>query len=99
MNAELYITIPVALLCLVMAIVILCGKGDMLISGYNTASPEERAQYNIHRLRLVMGVAMIIVALTVAITSLVEGGEKWSIPILIPTIIGVLVFGNIWAKN
>ena len=99
MNAELYVTIPVALLCLVMAIVILCGKGDMLISGYNTASPEERAQYNIHRLRLVTGVAMIIVALTVAITSLVEDGEKWSIPILIPTIIGVLVFSNIWAKN
>lgn len=99
MNAELYVTIPVALLCLVMAIVILCGKGDMLISGYNTASPEERAQYNILRLRLVTGVAMIIVALTVAITSLVEDGEKWIIPILIPTIIGVLIFGNIWAKN
>lgn len=99
MNAELYVTLPTAFLCLVMAIVILRGKGDMLISGYNTVSPEERAQYNIRRLRLVTGVAMIIVALTVAITSLVEDGERWIIPIIIPTVVGVLVFSNFWAKN
>lgn len=99
MNASLHVIIPVAILCLVGAIAILCGKGDFLISGYNTASAEEKAQYNIHRLRLVTGIAMIIVAATITITALFEGGEKWVIPIIIPTAIGVLVFSNIWAKN
>ncbi|MBR4227934.1 MAG: DUF3784 domain-containing protein, partial [Bacteroidales bacterium] len=45
------ILIIVAALLLVMGIIIIIGKGDNLIAGYNTASKEERAKYNIKRLR------------------------------------------------
>ena len=40
---------------LIMGIVILVGKGDNLIAGYNTASKEEKSQYNIKRLRGLIG--------------------------------------------
>ena len=37
------VIIVIAVLLLVMGVVILVGKGDNLIAGYNTASQEERA--------------------------------------------------------
>ena len=40
----------VPVLLLVMGIIILIGKGDNLIAGYNTAPKEERAEYDIKRL-------------------------------------------------
>ena len=44
-----------AVLFAIMGIVILIGKGDNLIAGYNTASKEERAKYDIKRLRGLIG--------------------------------------------
>ena len=49
------IIIMVAAVVAVVGIVILAGKGDWLIAGYNTSSPEEREKYDIRRLRLLMG--------------------------------------------
>lgn len=37
--------IIVAAIFVIMGVVILIGKGDNLIAGYNTASQKERAQY------------------------------------------------------
>lgn len=47
----------------IMGLIILSGKGDMLIAGYNTASKEERERVNIKRLRLLMGGFMMVLAL------------------------------------
>lgn len=47
----------------IMGLIILSGKGDMLIAGYNTASKEEKEKENIKRLRLLMGVFLIVLAL------------------------------------
>jgi len=41
-------------------IVILTGKGDMLIAGYNTASEEKRKKIDIHRIRLLITAALIL---------------------------------------
>ena len=41
------VLIIVAAILLIMGIVVLIGKGDNLIAGYNTASKEEKSQYNI----------------------------------------------------
>ena len=46
----------------VLAVVFLMGKGDKLIAGYNTASEEERKEVNIHRLRILMAIMMVITA-------------------------------------
>ena len=47
---------------LIMGIVILVGKGDNLIAGYNTASKEEKSLYNIKRLRGLIGGLLVLLA-------------------------------------
>ena len=54
--------IIVAVILVIMGVLILIGKGDNLIAGYNTASPKEKAQYNIRRLRGLIGGLLIVLA-------------------------------------
>ena len=42
------IFVPIALMLVALAIVILKGRGDVLIAGYNTASKEKQEKYNIN---------------------------------------------------
>ena len=56
------IQIIIALLLFVSGVVVLTGKGDKLIAGYNTASKEEREKVNIKRLRLLTGGLLIVMA-------------------------------------
>lgn len=98
MEAKLYTLIAITALLVVMGIVILLGKGDMLISGYNTASPEERAQYNIRRLRLVMGIGIIAVAGVVLLDAFLN--LRWLIiATVLPISILIVILSNTWAKN
>ena len=98
MEAKLYTLIAITALLIVMGIVILLGKGDMLISGYNTASPEERAQYNIRRLRLVMGIGIIAVAGVVLLDAFLN--LRWLIiATVLPISILIVILSNTWAKN
>ena len=98
MEAKLYTLIAITALLVVMGVVILLGKGDMLISGYNTASPEERAQYNIRRLRLVMGIGIIAVAGVVLLDAFLN--LKWLIlATVLPISILIVILSNTWAKN
>lgn len=52
----------VALMLIVMGIVVLAGKGDNLIAGYNTAPREEKEKVDIKKLRLLIGVVMLVLA-------------------------------------
>lgn len=52
---EIFI-VCLAIVFFIIGIVILIGKGDWLIAGYNTASEEERKKVNIVRLRIVMAI-------------------------------------------
>ena len=56
------VLIIVAAILLIMGIIILVGKGDNLIAGYNTASKEEKSQYNIKRLRGLVGGILVVLA-------------------------------------
>jgi len=53
--AEIFI-VCLAIVFFIIGIVILIGKGDWLIAGYNTASEEERKKVNIVRLRIVIAI-------------------------------------------
>jgi hypothetical protein len=66
-KAMLTTIIILAVLLVVMGIIVLIGKGDNLIAGYNTASKEERAQYDVKKLRLLVGGCSILVAPTLFI--------------------------------
>lgn len=98
MIAKIFIT---ALLG-IMGLIILSGKGDMLIAGYNTASKEEKEKVNIKRLRLLMGVFLIV--LTLLAFLLVEEGSLMSIMGFgaITLILAFIVIGlanSSWAKK
>ena len=91
----------IAAILVVIGVIILAGKGDMLIAGYNTASEEEKQKVNIKRLRLLIG------GLSVIITPLcfipndendVSLGLTITGIIVVLTII-VLVLANTWAMK
>lgn len=79
-------------------ILILIGKGDWLISGYNTASAEERAQYNIRRLRLVMGITCLAMGVVMLLAPIVKY-EMFILVTTLPIVIPALILSNTWAKN
>lgn len=97
-EAELYVIIPIVLILVALGILILIGKGDWAISGYNTASPEEKAQYNIRRLRLLTGLTLLVVAVIMVLDAVLH--LRWLIfATVLPLCILVLILGNTWAKN
>ena len=84
-----------------MGFLVLIGKGDNLIAGYNTASKEERERYDIKRLRGLIGGLMIVLA---PLLLLMIGKESmasiWSFcGISLVLCIVVLVLANTWAKK
>ncbi len=94
------IVILLASLCLILALVILVGKGDWMIAGYNTASPKEREKYNIKRLRIVLSVLMVVTALFV-LSMLYTPPYLIGLTaqlLVIACIVGVIL-ANTWAKK
>ena len=57
--------ISIILVCIV--ILLMIGKGDWLIAGYNTASAEKKRSYNIKHLRIALATTMLLVALAINI--------------------------------
>ena len=91
-----------AVLFIVLAVVFLMGKGDMLIAGYNTASEEERKKVNIHRLRILMAIMMVITAGYCVLLSFIgkdkNNGLAATFFFIIVAIVFV-IFANTWAKK
>ena len=86
---------------LIMGIVILVGKGDSLIAGYNTAPKEEKSQYNINRLRgLIGGLLVLLAPMTVILLGEETMAATWSFVALTFVLsIVVVILANTWAKN
>ena len=92
----------VSLVFAAMAFVVLLGKGDFLISGYNTASKEEKAKFDIGRLRLWVFVMVMIVSIGVSLSALLEWGDvEMSIFAVVVILLSVIstVLANSWAKK
>ena len=87
---------------IVLAIILLMGKGDMLIAGYNTASEEERNKVDIKRLRIVMAILMVITAVFCAILPLIGNNKNSQLTaaaiFIAITIVGI-IFANTWTKK
>lgn len=95
------VLIITAAILAIMGIIVLIGKGDNLIAGYNTASKEEREQYHIKRLRgLIGGLLVVLAPMTVLMLREETMTATWSFVGLtfILTII-VVVLANTWAKK
>lgn len=94
------ILIIVAAILAIMGVLILIGKGDNLIAGYNTASQKERAQYNIKRLRGLIGGLLIVLAPMLFLLhgeTMAATGSFVALTILLCII--VVILANTWAKK
>ena len=95
------VLIILATIMLIMGIIILIGKGDNLIAGYNTASKEERSQYNIKRLRGLIGGFLLLLAPTMVLLlseeSIVAGFSFIALTFVLCIILVILA--NTWAKK
>ena len=93
--------IVLAIILVVMAIVILAGKGDWLIAGYNTASKEEKETVNVKRLRLIVGLLLLVIA--PMLFMLGDHSDKTSALIFAGIVIVITTFAvilaNTWAKK
>ena len=96
------VSIIVDAILLVMGIIILIGKGDNLIAGYNTASEEERAKYNVKKLRGLIGGFIILLAplmvLFLAVNPSRHAGFEFAAVTTLLAII-LIILANTWAKK
>ena len=60
MSIDLIVGIASTVVVLVLGLLIMLGLGDNLISGYNTASEEKKARYNLKRLRMSTGIIIFV---------------------------------------
>lgn len=95
------VTIIIAAILAILGIVILIGKGDNLIAGYNTASESEKKEINVKRLRLVIGSLLVIMGILYfltmresSMTSILAFAFTSSVFVII-----ALVLANTWAKK
>ena len=62
----------VFILLTILSIILLSGHGSWLISGYNTASKEEKAKYNEKKLCRTMGIGMAVIAVLILVMGMFE---------------------------
>ena len=95
------VLVILALVFAVMGILILVGKGDNLIAGYNTASREEREQIDIKRLRGPVGGLLIVLAplmiLLLGNETIASAGSFGAIVFVLCIV--VVILANTWAKK
>ena len=95
------VLIILAVLFLIRGIIVLIGKGDNLIAGYNTASKEERSQYNVKRLRGLIGGLLIALApmmlLLLGEESFAASGSFAALTVVLCIV--VVILANTWAKK
>ena len=95
------VIIIIAIALVAMGIIILAGKGDNLIAGYNTASRKEKAMYDIKKLRLLIGILMFVIAPCLFLSFVgdhMTGSIVGSLLIAVFCII-VVALANTWAKK
>lgn len=98
--AVLWIVFFLSAVLVVLALVIISGKGDQLIAGYNTASEKEKAGYNMRRLRFIIGMLLFggaFYVLLIPFLQIMQELVAMSAFILF-ALIGV-VLANTWAKK
>ena len=95
------VLVILALVFAVMGILVLVGKGDNLIAGYNTTSREEREQIDIKRLRGLVGGLLIVLAplmiLLLGNETMASAGSFGAIVFVLCIV--VVILANTWAKK
>ena len=88
---EILVFLPITLMMVALAFVILKGKGDGLIAGYNTASKEKQEKYNIKRLRIVVAAMILFVPAMIMVAACFDDITGITLDFLPVLLIGVAV--------
>ena len=96
MTAQFILLLIISLIVLVLAVIILSGKGDNLIAGYNTSTKEEKERYNIKRVRICIGGMLLILS---PIMLLFADNFVLLIVVVPPLSILSIILANTWAKK
>ncbi len=88
----------------VLSIVLLLGHGSWFISGYNTASKEEKEKYNEKKLCRTMGIGMSVITLLILIMGLLEDilpafFAYIALGIILVDVIVIIILGNTICKK
>ena len=88
----------------VLSIVLISGHGSWLISGYNTASKEEKAKYNEKKLCRTMGIGMSVIAILILIMGLFENilpafFVYIALGIIVVDVVVIIILENILCKK
>ena len=98
---QIIILSVISLMLVLLAVVILTGKGDGFIAGYNTAK-EERKQFNMKRLRAVVAVMILFTVAFVWFAALIDDTVAILLGVLPVLLIGYfagIVIANTWCKK
>ncbi len=97
MTAQFILLLIISLIVFVLATIILTGKGDNLIAGYNnTSTKEEKERYNIKRVRICIGGMLLILS---PIMLMFADNFIILIAIVPPLSILSVILSNTWAKK
>jgi hypothetical protein len=88
-----------AVVVIVLGVIVGLGKGDFLISGYNTASPAKRARFNITRLRILTMSVCVVIGILLLICVFVPSFYPVMTAIAIIVAVADVVLMNTWAKR
>ena len=88
----------------VLSIILLSGHGSWFISGYNTASKEEKAKYNEKKLCRTMGIGMSVIAILILIMGLFENilpafFVYIALGIIVVDVVVIIILENILCKK
>ena len=90
------------ILIIVLAAVIVAGKGDRYIAGYNTESEQEKQQVNIKRLRILVALTSVLAGAFCCIIPLLadnNGAIVGATIVLLCSGLAVVVLANTWARK
>lgn len=105
MQVAFILLCAISLLIVVVAVVILLGKGDDMIAGYNLASTKTRDRYHTPRVRIIVSVLLMLIALALpSIGVMLSLGYKELMMTLLPPFSFVLITGTFttlyfWARK
>lgn len=99
MNSELIVGIIATVVVLVLALLVLFGLGDFLISGYNTASEEKKARYNLPRLRVVTSLSVIAITASVWVCMLLKTSEMVILAVTLVWVVIMFILDKFYVKK
>ena len=102
MTLRIFSTLMIAVMFFFFTYIVMAGKGDKFIAGYNTASEEEKAQVNVQRLRMLVALTSVLAGVfcvTLPFLAQYNGAVIGATVVLLGFSFVVVVLANTWARK